>query len=131
MPLGSCSLLMALALPTVMGWIRLLALVALTALSVWLMSSRARDDIARWFRLTQIFWLALAFFEVQGWYAAGRYDSDLLYATVSDGNASMFQTLAGSLLDILQLFLMLGSLALVYVVPAAIGRWMRLRRDGF
>ncbi|MFE7775791.1 serine/threonine-protein kinase [Streptomyces sp. NPDC057445] len=132
-PLALSSVLIVLTLPTAMAWIRLLVVTGLAALAFWLAVARNQEDRARWFRLSQFYWLTLGFFTVQGSYAVSRYDEDQLYESLRDGRAgttSFFEGLVGGLLTILQPFLVLGALALIYVVPAVLGRWMRLSRDG-
>ena len=129
-PLGVCSFLLAFALPSAMGGLRLLAAAALMSLCFWLAADRNRTDRVRWFRLNQTYWLTLGLLTLQGWSAVAEYDKDLLEAVGRRSDISGLQIVVGGFLKALELFLALGSLALLYVVPAAIGRWIRARRSG-
>ncbi|MFJ6634532.1 serine/threonine-protein kinase [Streptomyces sp. NPDC091376] len=129
-PLAACSFLLAFALPSAMGGLRLLAAAALMSLCFWLAADRNRTDRVRWFRLNQTYWLTLGLLTLQGWSAVAAYDKDLLEAVGRRSDISGLQIVVGGLLNALELFLALGSLALLYVVPAAIGRWIRARRSG-
>ncbi|MEI7033818.1 serine/threonine-protein kinase [Streptomyces pratensis] len=128
-PATLTSLLIALALPTVFGWLRLLVAAALVGLVCWLAAPGSRRDVARWFRTAQVYWAVVALLTVQSWFAAGQYGTDLLYVR-SKQAPSLFQEAAHALLGFLELFLALGSLGAFYLVPTVVGRWVRAGREG-
>ncbi|MFV0135200.1 serine/threonine-protein kinase [Streptomyces sp. HMX87] len=128
-PVTLASLLIALALPTFFGWVRLLVAVGLTGLACLLATPGSRADAGRWFRAAQAYWTVVALLTLQTWFAAGAYDDDLLEVRVRQ-KPSLFQELTGTALSSLELFLALGSLGTFYLLPTTVGRWMRARREG-
>ncbi|WP_236244789.1 serine/threonine-protein kinase [Streptomyces sp. CC210A] len=128
-PVLLTSLLIALALPAFSSWLRVLVAVGLTGVMAWLSTPHSRRDAARWFHTAQAYWTVVALLCVHCFFAAGQYDDDISY-TALQGRASLFQELVGATLGFLQLFLLLGSLGAVYVLPTAAGRWMRARQEG-
>ncbi|WP_328312063.1 serine/threonine protein kinase [Streptomyces sp. NBC_00442] len=128
-PLGIGSYLVVFAEPTFMGWLRVIAVPALLALCGWLTTARRRMPAGRWLGLNQTFWLALAFFEVQGWWGISTY-SAMGVAAAHDGVVTGYQNMVDSLTNLLSLFLALGSLAMVYVVPVVLARRIRRRDEG-
>ncbi|MEV5281657.1 serine/threonine-protein kinase [Streptomyces sp. NPDC051994] len=130
LPLGIGSYLVVFAQPTFMGCLRVLTVPALIWMCVWLTAVRNRMPAGKWCGWNQTFWLVLAFFEVQGWWGISSY-SAMGVAIETKGKVTAYQNVVDSLNGLFSLALALGSLALIYVVPAAIARGMRRRKEGF
>ncbi len=129
LPLGIGSYLVVFAEPSFMGWLRVVVVPGLLALCGWLTAVRRRMPVGQWSRLNQVFWLVLAFFEVQGWWGISTYDA-MGVAARHHGVVTSYQNLVDSLNGVFSFFLALGSLAMIYVVPAVFARRARGVREG-
>ncbi|MFJ8386629.1 hypothetical protein ACIQ9Q_19280 [Streptomyces sp. NPDC094438] len=108
----------------------MIAVPALIGMCVWLTAVRKRVPVGKWCGWNQTFWLVLAFFEVQGWWGISSY-SVMDISIQTKGKVTAYQNVVGALNGLFSFALALGSLALIYVVPAAISRGMRRRKEGF
>jgi serine/threonine protein kinase len=104
---------------------RVLGTTALFAGSIWLTAAKP----PRWVGFTTAYWLLLAFFTVQAWWSVSAYQNYRTTVWASGGKLSGYQNLVDGLGELLNLPLALGSLAMIYVVPAAFVRHARFRRE--
>ncbi|MCT9091715.1 serine/threonine protein kinase [Streptomyces sp. ASQP_92] len=129
LPLGIGSYLVVFAEPSFMGWVRVIAVPGLLALCARLTAGRRRMPIGQWCRMNQVFWLVLAFFEVQGWWGISTYNA-MGVAARHHGVVTSYQNLVDSLNGMFSFLLALGSLAMIYVVPAVFARRARAVKEG-
>ncbi|MFD7610457.1 serine/threonine-protein kinase [Streptomyces sp. NPDC059828] len=130
-PLGLSAFLATLTLPTFLTWVRLLGVSGLVGAAVWLTTEHGRQNRARWFAQNQAYWLTLGFLTVLGFFSASGFSEDVAAtAYLKEGRTTTFiEKAAGALIGLLNVPVLLGMLALIYVVPSVIGRWMRQSKE--
>ncbi|WP_256104292.1 serine/threonine-protein kinase [Streptomyces sp. ODS05-4] len=127
-PLAVASLLVAVTLPSALGWLRVLLSAGLAGWAL-VLTFALRGDDRRWFRGVQTFWGLFAVLVWEGFLSTGDYELDV-FVSHPAMPLSVFESFTVLVLGLVRPFLLLAVVATVYVVPTLVGRWLRLRREG-